>query len=105
MLIIDLDSNYLCQSQGDESKILPKKLQKALAAALKGDAGKNLVFIQMYGAKYFCKKKLTKVDGFNLRYGWIKGNDGIRSISSFVCGDNRSLHRVHLYTARWEIRV
>ena len=40
VLIIDLDSNYLCRSQGDESKILPKKLQKALAAALKGDAGK-----------------------------------------------------------------
>ena len=40
VLIIDLDNNYLCRSQGDESKILPKKLQKALAAALKGDAGK-----------------------------------------------------------------
>ncbi len=39
VLIIDLDNNYLCKSQGDESKILPKKLQKALAAALKADAG------------------------------------------------------------------
>ena len=64
MLIIDLDSNYLCQSQGDESKILPKKLQKALAAALKGDAGKNLVFAKLYGTKPFLQEEINQVIRF-----------------------------------------
>ena len=58
VLIIDLDNNYLCRSQGDESKILPKKLQKALAVALKGDAGKfrNTCFCDV---NYWVLQKLS----------------------------------------------
>ena len=34
VLIVDLDNNKLLECMGDESTIIPKKLQKALAMAL-----------------------------------------------------------------------
>ena len=37
--MIDLDHNTLMMCQGDESRIIPKKLQKALRLALKDDGG------------------------------------------------------------------
>ena len=40
---MDLDKSIILQSVGDEGAIIPKKLQKALIAALKDDSGSLLL--------------------------------------------------------------
>ena len=39
IVLVDLDNNSLLRSQGDEGRLIPKKLQKALTSALKEDSG------------------------------------------------------------------
>ncbi|ELT91942.1 hypothetical protein CAPTEDRAFT_183656 [Capitella teleta] len=50
VLIIDLDNRSLLKQMGDESGIIPKKLQKALMAAIKEDAGNSAIIIHKFSA-------------------------------------------------------
>lgn len=45
--MVDLDSGSLLRGCGDESRILPKKLQKALTVALSDDSGQCSFFIMV----------------------------------------------------------
>ena len=57
MLIVDLDTNSLVASMGDEQAILPRKLQKCLRSALNEESGKEPIFSLQRVTIFFVSKK------------------------------------------------
>jgi len=56
-LFVDLDANQLQSAVGDEGRIIPKKIQKALIAAITDETG---WFLMMWYLFYgFCIAALT----------------------------------------------
>jgi len=45
MLVVDVDGGRLLHCYGDEQRIIPRKLHKALISSIKDDAGDVLLFV------------------------------------------------------------